>query len=275
MRYGFVLPDLDIVTAPGLAADAEAAGWDGVFIPDCISIEVPGSPALPASDPWVTLAAMALATSRVRLGPMVAAAPRRRPWKLAREVATLDHLSGGRMILPLGVGAAGDDAGFREVGEEMDLRSRATALGETLEILAGLWSGEPFGYAGQRYHIGSMQQLPTPVQRLRVPLWVVGVWPARKSMERALRWDGLVLQKKHGLLTFDDVRAIGSEVLRVRGDAPYDIIAAGSTNAGSLDAVAIVQAWSEAGATWWMEEMWSDHSIDSVRARILAGPPSS
>lgn len=274
MRYGFVLPDLDISTAPGLAADAEAAGWDGVFIPDCISIEVAGSAAFPASDPWVTLAAMALATSRVRLGPMVAAAPRRRPWKLAREVSTLDRLSNGRMILPLGVGAADDDAGFREVGEEMDLRARARALDETLEILDGLWSGKPFSYLGRRYHIGSMTQQPTPVQRPRVPLWVVGVWPAEKSMRRALRWDGIVLQKKHGLLTFDDVRGIGAEVLRVRGDAPYDMIAAGSTNGGSPDAVTIVQAWSEAGATWWMEEMWSEHTTASVRARIMAGPPS-
>jgi alkanesulfonate monooxygenase SsuD/methylene tetrahydromethanopterin reductase-like flavin-dependent oxidoreductase (luciferase family) len=274
MRYGFVLPDMDIATAPELAAEAEAAGWDAVFLPDCISIETPGFPAGPACDPWIALAAMALRTSRVLLGPMVAALPRRRPWKLAREVATLDHLSGGRMLLPVGVGAAGDDAGFREVGEELGLRQRAERMGEALEILDGLWRGEPFSYAGKHFQIGRMTLLPPPVQRPRVPLWVVGVWPAQKSIGRALRWDGIIPQKKGGQLTPDDVRALRAQADSARAGTPFDIIVEGSTpGEKSAEAATQVQPWAEAGATWWMESMWFEHTTDSVLARIRQGPP--
>ena len=274
MKYGFVLPDLDIMTAPELAEEAEAAGWDAVFIPDCISIETPSYPAGPASDPWVTLAAMAMRTSRVRLGPMVAAAPRRRPWKLAREVATLDHLSNGRMILPIGVGAASDDAGFREVGEMMGLRERAEMLGETIEILDGLWSGEPFSYAGMHYTIGRMTQLPPPVQRPRVPIWPVGVWPAEASLRRAPRWDGIVPQRKGGRVKPEDVPAIRERANRVRPGVPFDIVAEGVTPGDNPAAAqAQVRAWEEAGATWWVESLWSEHTSATVRARIRKGPP--
>jgi alkanesulfonate monooxygenase SsuD/methylene tetrahydromethanopterin reductase-like flavin-dependent oxidoreductase (luciferase family) len=272
MKCGFVLPDLDVTTAPTLAALAEAAGWDGVFIPDCISIEVPGSPAFPASDPWVTLAAMALATSRVRLGPMVAAVPRRRPWKLAREVATLDILSGGRMILPVGIGAAADDAGFRETGEDMGVRGRAERMDEALNILAGLWRGEPFSHTGRHFQVGHMTQLPMPVQRPRVPVWVVGVIPARKSVERALRWDGIVVQKAAGVVTSEDIR----ELSKAAGDrpTPFDIIVEGSTNPGDPADLDRVARRAAAGATWWMESMWGEHSDGGLRDRIQAGPPS-
>jgi alkanesulfonate monooxygenase SsuD/methylene tetrahydromethanopterin reductase-like flavin-dependent oxidoreductase (luciferase family) len=271
MKFGFVLPDLDVTTAPAFAALAEASGWDGVFIPDCISIEVPGSPAFPASDPWVTLAAMAVATSRVRLGPMVAAAPRRRPWKLAREVATLDILSGGRMILPVGIGAAADDAGFRETGEEMGVRARAERMDEALAILAGLWRGEPFSFPGRQFQVGRMTQLPVPLQRPRVPIWVVGVVAARRSIERTLRWDGIVVQKAGGAVTSEDVR----ELARLAGGraVPFDIIVEGSTTPGDAAALERVARRAAAGATWWMETMWAEHSDDRLRERISAGPP--
>lgn len=276
MHYGFVLPDIDINTAPELAAEAEQAGWDAVFLPDCISIETPDFPAGPACDPWIALAAMALRTSRVLLGPMVAAVPRRRPWKLAREVATLDQLSNGRMLLPVGVGAAGDDAGFREVGEQMGLRERAERMGEALEILDGLWRGEPFSYQGRHFQIGRMTQLPPPVQRPRVPIWVVGVWPAPKSINRALQWDGVIPQKKGGALTPDDVRALRAQADATRGDTPFDIVVEGSTPGDKpADAARQVQAWIEAGATWWMESMWFEHTTASVRERIRQGPPAA
>jgi hypothetical protein len=205
---------------------------------------------------------------------MVAAVPRRRPWKLAREVTTLDQLSGGRMLLPVGVGAAADDAGFREVGEEMHLRARAEMMGETLEILDGLWRAEPFSYAGQHYQIGSMTQLPPPVQRPRVPLWVVGVWPAPASIGRALRWDGIIPQKKGGNLTPDDVRAIRAEATSVRGSTPFDIVVEGSTPGDRPQAAREqVERWAATGATWWMESMWFEHTGASVRERIRQGPP--
>src|SRR6059058_2303486 len=145
MQYGFIIPNGDIQNAPDLAAEAEAAGWDGVFIPDCISIDTEGFPPGPGYDPWIVLAVMAVRTKHVRLGTMLSPISRRRPWKLARETVTLDHLSHGRLILPVGLGAI-EDGGFSKVGEVTDRRQRAELLDESLEVLTGLWSGKPFSF---------------------------------------------------------------------------------------------------------------------------------
>ena len=144
-------------------------------------------------DPWVVLTAMAMRTERVRLGALVFAPSRRRPWKLAREAMTVDRLSGGRLVLPVGLGAL-DDQGFGNVGEETAARVRAERLDETLAILDGLWSGEPFGFDGDHYRFEPMTFRPRPVQEPRIPIWVVGAWPHSRSMRRAARWDGIVVQ---------------------------------------------------------------------------------
>ena len=146
MKYGFVIPGGDIPTVAELAAEAEAAGWDGVFIPDCIAIETASVPPGPTYDPWVVLAVMATRTEHVRIGTMLTAPSRRRPWKLARETMSVDHVSSGRLILAVGLGAAADDGGFYKVGEAMDLKVRAQMLDESLEVLAGLWSGQPLTF---------------------------------------------------------------------------------------------------------------------------------
>ena len=203
MQYGIVITTGDPRTAADLAADAEAAGWDGVFTYDAIAI---GDGEM--WDPWILLAAMAARTERIRLGAMVFAPSRRRPWKLAREIVTLDHLSNGRLVLPVGLGAL-DDAGFGNVGEPVDARTRARLLDETLAIIDGLQSGEPFGFEGEHYRFGPMTFRPRPVQRPRVPVWVVGAWPHERSMRRAIRWDGLVVQA----LGPDGKPASGPEVL--------------------------------------------------------------
>src|SRR6185437_6005716 len=97
-------------------------------------------------DTTVALAAMAAATVRMRLGALVTPVPRRRPWKLARELATLDHLLGGRMVM--GVGLGGDDSGqFSSFGEPVEDTLHAEQLEEALGIITGLWSGEPLSYA--------------------------------------------------------------------------------------------------------------------------------
>ena len=138
MQHGIVVTSGDPLTAADLAAEAEAAGWDGVFTYDAIAI---GDGEM--WDPWILLTAMAARTERVRLGAMVFAPSRRRPWKLAREIITLDHLSRGRLVVPVGLGAP-DDAGFGNVGEPVDARTRASLLDETLAIIDGLQSGNPF-----------------------------------------------------------------------------------------------------------------------------------
>ena len=284
MRFGFILPTSEPKVCAELAALAENSGWDGVFIPDCIAIETPTVPPLPAFDPWVTLAAMAVATRRVRLGTMLTAVPRRRPWKLAREVMTLDHLSGGRAILAAGIGAAADDGGFYKVGEPMDLKTRAERLDEGLALLDGLWRGEPVTFAGKHYRVDGLTLLPRPVQRPRVPVWVVGVWPRPRSLARALRWDGLIPQKQAaagqppGPVTPDDLRALRAYITQHRDSAePFDLIAEGELPAGDpARAAAQVRPYAEAGATWWLESRWSAAEAEweaIVRGRLAEGPP--
>lgn len=279
MHYGFIIPGGDTQTIPELTVEAEAAGWDGVFIPDCISIETKSVPPGPWYDPWVLLAAMAVRTKRVRIGTMLTPVSRRRPWKLARETMTLDHLSNGRLILPIGLGAAEDDAGFYKVGEEMSLSVRAKMLDECIDILTGLWSGQPLSYSGEHYSIQGMTLLPPPVQLPRIPIWVVGVWPRMKSMRRVLRCDGIMPTKKDesgGTMTLVDIQAMKSFIDEHRTlTTPFDIVMEGETPGNDPEqAVSIVHPWSEVGATWWLESMWGEHvKPDDVQRRIQQGPP--
>jgi hypothetical protein len=281
MRYGFVIPSGDIHSIPELAREAESAGWDGVFIPDCISIETVDHPPEAGYDPWIVLAAMALRTERVRLGTMLTPLARRRPWKLARETVTLDHLANGRMILPIGLGAAPDDAGFYKVGEAMDTKVRSEMLDEGLAVLAGLWKGEPLTFHGKHYMVEGMTLLPPPIQTPRIPIWVVGAWPRHKSMERVLRWDGLLPAKidadgSFAEVTPADLRAMKAYIDERRTETtPFDIVMEGSTPDGDrAKSLAIVRPYADAGATWWMEAMWfAPNGPDEVRARIRQGPP--
>jgi alkanesulfonate monooxygenase SsuD/methylene tetrahydromethanopterin reductase-like flavin-dependent oxidoreductase (luciferase family) len=276
MRYGIIATAGDPRQLADLAAEAEAAGWDGVFYYDAIAIGE-----MELYDPWVVLAAMAMRTERVRLGLIVAAPARRRPWKLAREALTLDHLSGGRLVLPVGLGTV-DDAGFGNVGEPVSARVRAELLDETLAILDGLWTGEPFAFEGRHYRFGPMRFRPLPVQRPRIPIWVVGAWPSERSMRRALRWDGIVVQATGP----DGKPATGPEPLReivpwIERERPaelrdqeFEIVVDGTTPADDrARAAEIAAAHAEAGATWWIESDWSAPSVDALRARIAPGPP--
>lgn len=275
MKYGFIIPGGDIHTVADLAAEAEAAGWDAAFYWDGINIQD-----MPMYDPWVTMAAMALRTQHVRLGAIVSPLSRRRPWKLARETVSLDHLSGGRLIVPVGLGAL-DDGGFGKVGEPTDRKTRAELLDESLAILTGLWSGEPFQYDGKHYHLDTMTFLPKPVQSPRVPIWVVAMWPSERSMQRALRYDGLLpnVRGADGAprdVTPDDIREMAAYVAERRNQStPFDIVMEGETPGDDpAQAAAIVRPFAEAGATWWNESRWGAMSdVELVRTRIQQGPP--
>jgi alkanesulfonate monooxygenase SsuD/methylene tetrahydromethanopterin reductase-like flavin-dependent oxidoreductase (luciferase family) len=268
MRFGIVVNAGDPREMAQLAAEAEAAGWDGVFYYDAIAI---GDAEL--YDPWVVLAAMAMRTVRVTLGLIVAAPARHRPWKLARETMTVDRVSGGRLVLPVGLGAL-EDAGFGNVGEPTDARTRAELMDESLAILDGLWSGKPFSFEGRHYKFGPMTFRPTPVQQPRIPIWVVGAWPHERSMRRVLRWDGIVTQTDD----VAEIRAIAEYIERERPaelrDRAFEIVVQGSTPAGKPAAAAKkVRPYTEAGATWWIEANWNAATVESVRRRIKAGPP--
>ncbi len=277
LRYGFLVPSGDPRTVAGLAQEVEAAGWDGVFYWDGIWVG-----AMETYDPWVVMAAMAMRTERVRIGAVLTPPARRRPWKLAREAATLDHLSGGRLVLPVGLGAV-DDGGFSRVGEPTDRKVRAQLLDESLEILTGLWSGEPFSYRGEHYRIEEMTFRPPPVQRPRIPIWVVGAWPSRRSMRRALRYDGVLATAVGGGpeppgVTPETLGEIEAYVRENRDQAtPFDIVWEGQTPGEDPErAASIVRPYAEAGATWWIESPWTPpNEPEDLRVRINQGPPSS
>ncbi|MFN8631789.1 MAG: LLM class flavin-dependent oxidoreductase [Chloroflexota bacterium] len=274
MRYGIVLTFADARVSGELAAAAEAAGWDGVFTFDAVAIADTD-----LDDPWITLAAMALATERVTLGAMVFAPTRRRPWLFAKEAITLDRLSGGRLVLPVGLGAL-DDKAFGNVGEPVEARERAAILDETLAIVEQLGSGNETSFEGEHFRFGPMALRPLPVQRPRIPVWPVGAWPHAKSMSRALRWDGVVVQLADGAnpAHLSEVTAWLGAKRAVAGSAPsphpFEVIVDGRTPADDPAAAAsITRAHAEAGATWWIEADWEHTELDALRARIAAGPP--
>jgi alkanesulfonate monooxygenase SsuD/methylene tetrahydromethanopterin reductase-like flavin-dependent oxidoreductase (luciferase family) len=158
----------------------------------------------PIADVWVALAAVAMRTRRMTIGTMVTPLARRRPWKVARETVSLDRLSGGRFVLGVGLGdPAKWDYGF--FGEETDARVRAAQLDESLTILAGLWTGEPFRFEGRHYSLAEVTFRPTSAQRPRIPVWVGGQWPNKPPLRRAARWDGLAPIKWGGDLRPDEV----------------------------------------------------------------------
>ncbi|HEX8804101.1 MAG TPA: LLM class flavin-dependent oxidoreductase, partial [Acidimicrobiales bacterium] len=179
-----------------LAVDAEAAGWDGVFTWDHLVL-IPDL-RLDVHDPWVLLGAMAARTQRVHLGTVVTPLARRRPWTVAKHLTTLDHLTGGRAVLGVGLGEPGD-ADFAAFGDPGDAKERARALDEGLAVLDGLLRG-PVAHRGERYTVEA-EILPRPVQQPRPPVWVAALAPNRRGLQRALRWDGIVPLHEMGPIT--------------------------------------------------------------------------
>ncbi len=274
MKYGFVLPYGDAHIAADFAYQAEQAGWDGFFVWE----------PLWGYDAWIMLAAAAMRTERIRLGTMITPLSRMRPWKLASETMTLDHLSNGRVILAVGLGAI--DTGFESFGEVTDRRTRAELLDEGLDILTQLWRAEPFTYQGKHYTIKSSGHFPPPppVQQPRIPIWVVGAWPRKKSMQRVLRYDGLLPNvmddsNQHTRMMPDHVRDMRRFVdTNRRATTPFDIVVEGKTPGDDPERAAeAVQPWNDAGATWWIEAMWDvlDQAdrLTPALARIQQGPP--
>ena len=228
-----------------LAAETEAAGWDGFFLWDHVDYS---APVTHLADPWIAMAAIACATERVRIGPLVTPTPRRRVHKLARETATLDRLSGGRLVL--GVGIGNDHHGeFEPFGDLDDARERARRLDADLDRLVELWAGE---------------FQPTPQQQPRIPVWVAARWPNRRPLRRAARWDGVFPIDLPGP---DELAELAAAVHELRaGDArPFDLVV---TNPAGTDPA----SWEAAGATWCLTGFGNSPTEAEVRAAIEAGP---
>ncbi len=284
MYYGVSVPSLahyaDARMLAELAHDAEEAGWDGFFIGDHVATPWP----VKVIDPWIALTAIALNTRSMRFGPMVTSLPRRRPWKVARESVSLDHLSGGRLILGFGSGTWPHE--FEYLGEASDLRVRAAMLDEGLDVLIGLWSGKPFSYHDEHYKVQEALFLPPPIQSPRIPVWIAGTWPIKAPFRRAARWDGIHPIGRNlnlnEMMTPGQVRDMIAYINEHRdSSAPFDIVHAGITSGKDLaQDVDIVAEYADAGVTWWMEAInperwgdWGNWPLEAMRQRILDGPP--
>lgn len=268
MRYAVSIPNFaEPAELVDLGVGAEASGWDGVFYWDHLY----GSPAapMPVADPWVVLGALAARTTRVRIGPMVTPLPRRRPQKVAREAVTLDRLSGGRLVLGVGLGNPPEE--FSAFGDDADRSVLGARLDEALDVVTGLWSGAPFAYDGAHFTVRDAQFLPTPAAGT-IPIWVAGTTPHRRPVRRAARFDGLVLATvtpERGIdpVTPELVSAAAGDVRRRRGDlVDFDVVVL----CPSMPAPEDVAAYAGAGATWMLVTGW----IDSLRAVIAGGPPA-
>lgn len=275
MRYGFVMSTGTPREFADAARLAEESGWDAIFTWEAVW----------GQDAWVTLTAAAMATERIRLGTMLTPLPRIRPWDLAGRVATLDHLSGGRVQLAVGLGALHE--GWTAFEADEGRRVRAEKLDEGLAVYDGLMHGQPFSFSGKHYSAQPTSFHPPPphVQQPRVPVWVVGAHPSRRSMARAARWDGLLPNPldpdgTRGEWGPDGLREVVADARAAREAAGlpwegYDVVAEGISTADD-DGVATVRAWAGAGATWWVESDWEggDDALARHYARIDAGPPS-
>ncbi|HXK33823.1 MAG TPA: TIGR03619 family F420-dependent LLM class oxidoreductase [Dehalococcoidia bacterium] len=278
MRFAISLPNLgtysDVDKIITIARDAEAAGWDALFIWDHMLGHPSWAPSL--CDPTIALGALAVSTQRIRIGTMITPVPRRRPWKLAREMATLDRLSGGRVTLGVGLGFPPEE--YSTFGEEPDARVRAEKLDEGLEVLTGLWSGEPYAFNGTHFRIEETAFLPQPVQRPRIPIWVGGEWPNRRAWRRAARYDGVFPIKGGGVESFTpgELRDIVDDTLAHReSDAPFDVVLSGeAAHDGAIWNGPNVRDYADAGCTWWLTVL-SDFAGDfaEMRRRAQEGPP--
>ncbi|HEX4206159.1 MAG TPA: LLM class flavin-dependent oxidoreductase [Ktedonobacteraceae bacterium] len=269
MKFGLDVPTTgayaDVRALAELAVEAEAAGWDGFFVWD-----------VPAGiDPWLALTAIALQTTRIKIGFLVLPLARHRPWLVAKRLTDLDQLSAGRVICTVGLGNL--DSAFASYGEESDSVVRAKKLDEGLAILAGLWTIDPFSFTGKHYRLHQVSLASHPIQSPRIPIWVAGGWPRRPPFRRAAQWDGICFKsihhETHKWLTPSEFQT-GLAYVRAhrRQDTPFEVIVSGETPHDRQQGTDIVTPFQEAGATWWVEEGlgWT---FEEFQARISSGPP--
>ena len=279
LSYGIYLPNFGEVayarTLTDLAIESEGAGWDGFFLWDhVLHSKTQRSPMV---DSLTTLAAMAVSTKRIRIGTTITPLARRRPWIVARQTVTIDHLSNGRLILGVGLGNP-RYADFEMFGESGDIKVRAEKLDEGLEILTGLWSGKPFSYKGKHYQIEKTLFQPAAKQKPRIPIWVGGFWPNKAPFRRAAKYDGVIPLRLARPIRPEpkDLRNILEYIRDHRtSTAGFDVAVIGrGTGKSHTEDVKKLQLFAEAGMTWWLESLFLQrNSHKEMRKRIRQGPP--
>ncbi|MFL6239344.1 MAG: LLM class flavin-dependent oxidoreductase [Actinomycetes bacterium] len=264
MQFGLTVPIFDDLADPALladlAADAEAHGWDGCFVWDHVRYR---EPVLAATDPWIALAAIAARTERLTIGPMVTPLARRRPQIVARQAVAIDQLSGGRMVLGVGLGLDASGQEFTRFGEEADPVRRAEMLDESLDVLTALFSGDAVTHHGPHFHVHDVAFRPTPVTG-HLPIWVAARWPNRRPLRRAARFDGVfVIDLQPGQLpaVLEVLDAHRSGDLRDYDVVVHDVVGADP------------QPWVDAGATWLLTTFDAfTVDVERVRSCVRAGP---
>jgi alkanesulfonate monooxygenase SsuD/methylene tetrahydromethanopterin reductase-like flavin-dependent oxidoreductase (luciferase family) len=275
MKYAFYLPSIglggDARFLSDLAVEAERHGWDGFFIWDCL--QWPGIE--PCVDPWVALTAMAVRTERIVLGPMVTPLARRDIVKLARETISLDRLSGGRLVLGVGLGVQ-DIPEWSGFGHETDSRRRGEMLDEGLDLLTALWSGQPVSHNGAYYQV-ECEPFTQPAQIPRIPIWVGGKWPNKKPFRRAAKWDGVfpvaTRSSESGQLSPADMEDCLGFIRGAGAQSDDYAVAVEGTTKDASDTAA-VKRYAASGVNWWLES--GDDLMTSREAlidRIRKGPP--
>lgn len=276
MRFAIGVPNVGAFGDPDLlvelAVRAEHAGWDGWFLWDHLLYH---ESSWPVVDPIVVLSAVASVTERIRLGVLMLALPRRRPWKVAKELATVDRLSAGRLITGFGLGSM--DREYAGFGEEPELKARAEKLDEGLDVIVRSWTGEQFSFDGRHHQAHAVRMLPPPAQKPRPPIWLAGRWPNKSPFARAARWDGVMpIHSDYGkgeTMPPQTIAEIREFITARRGSSDgFDIAVEGTTDGNRYDP-RLMSSYQRAGLTWWVEALgWWRGDAKAAIDRVLLGP---
>jgi alkanesulfonate monooxygenase SsuD/methylene tetrahydromethanopterin reductase-like flavin-dependent oxidoreductase (luciferase family) len=277
VRFGVFLPPFGEFADPRnvmtLATAAEDAGWDGFFIWD----HMLARPGMAVADAWVTLAAVAASTSRMRIGALVTPLPRRRPWVLARQIASLDQLSGGRLVAGIGLGDDGWHE-FSSFGDEVDPVVRGEMLDESLELLNRFFSGDAVRFDGRHYQVDTTPLLPQPQQH-PLPIWGAVRWPRRKPLARIARLQGCfpIFPSSGPPPPPDpaDIVAIRSALANLGGSPAIDMVVRFALSHEDPASVAeTVAALEEAGVTWILDAIAPGAAQGAVSRVVRQRPPN-
>ncbi len=276
MRFGVFLPPFAEYAEPDLvvvlAVVAEEAGWDGFFLWDHMLAET----GMAIADPWVTMAGVAAATNGIRLGALVTPLPRRRPWVLSRQMATLDRLSDGRLIGGIGLGDDGWSE-FSAFGDAVDPIVRGQMLDEALGLLQRFLSGEPVSYTGRHYVVHSPPLLPRPRQS-PLPIWGACRWPNRKPLARIASLQGCfpIFRTDGAIPPPDpaDIRELRGALMDLGARPTIDIAVRCALSLEDPARVPdIVSELEESGVTWILEGFPPGEPPDRVMSVVGDGPP--